>query len=61
MSSTGGPARAFKLRWTDVFIVLGLALLIAGIFGMTQRLTQGLAPTNLTSYVPWGLWVGVYD
>lgn len=61
MSSTGGPARAFKLRWTDFFIVLGLALLIAGIFGMTQRLTQGLAPTNLTSYVPWGLWVGFYD
>ncbi|MBN2471420.1 MAG: polysulfide reductase NrfD [Anaerolineae bacterium] len=28
---------------------------------MFQRLTRGLAPTNITSYVPWGLWVGFYD
>lgn len=58
-SPTGGGR--IQLRWTDGFIVLGVAMLIAGASGMIQRLTQGLAPTSLTSYVPWGLWVGFYD
>lgn len=58
--STGGTGR-IKLRWTDIFIGLGVIMLIVGASGMVQRLTQGLAPTNLTSYVPWGLWVGFYD
>jgi molybdopterin-containing oxidoreductase family membrane subunit len=56
-----GHVRPFQLRWTDIFIVLGLILMLAGAGSMIQRLTQGLAPTNLTSYVPWGLWVGFYD
>lgn len=60
MSPTGGTGR-IKLRWTDLFIVLGVIMLIVGASGMVQRLTQGLAPTNITSYVPWGLWVGFYD
>ncbi len=60
MASSGGIGR-IKLRWTDVFIVLGVVLLIVGASGMWQRLNEGLAPTNLTSYVPWGLWVGFYD
>jgi protein NrfD len=60
-SMASGSGRNFKLRWTDTFIVLGIIMLIVGISGIAQRLTQGLAPTNLTSYVPWGLWVGFYD
>jgi len=56
------PSRpAFQLRWTDLFVVLGLLMLIIGLGSMAQRFTQGLAPTSLTSYVPWGLWVGFYD
>ena len=51
----------FVWQWTDIFWVLGVILLIIGASGMWQRLTEGLAPTNLTSYVPWGLWVGFYD
>ncbi|MBK8904314.1 MAG: polysulfide reductase NrfD [Anaerolineaceae bacterium] len=51
----------FVWRNTDTFWVLGAVLMIIGAFGMTQRLTQGLAPTSLGSYVPWGLWVGFYD
>ncbi|MAU11838.1 MAG: hypothetical protein CL607_18575 [Anaerolineaceae bacterium] len=60
-SMASGSSRNFKLRWTDIFIVLGIIMLIVGASGMAQRLTQGLAPTNITSYVPWGLWVGFYD
>ncbi len=51
----------FVWRNTDIFWVLGVVLMIIGAFGMAQRLTQGLAPTSLGSYVPWGLWVGFYD
>jgi molybdopterin-containing oxidoreductase family membrane subunit len=51
----------FEWRWTDMFWILGIVLLIVGASGMWQRITEGLAPTNLTSYVPWGVWVGFYD
>ena len=51
----------FEWRWTDFFWILGIVLLIVGASGMWQRLNDGLAPTNLTSYVPWGIWVGFYD
>jgi molybdopterin-containing oxidoreductase family membrane subunit len=44
-----------------MFWILGIVLLIVGASGMWQRITEGLAPTNLTSYVPWGVWVGFYD
>lgn len=61
-SQPASPARApFKWRLTDGFTVLGIVLLAVGSVGMWQRLTEGLAPTNLTSYVPWGVWVGFYD
>jgi molybdopterin-containing oxidoreductase family membrane subunit len=51
----------FEWRLSDAFWVLGLILLLIGASGIAQRLSSGLAPTNLTSYVPWGLWVGFYD
>jgi molybdopterin-containing oxidoreductase family membrane subunit len=52
---------SFVWRPTDVFWVIGLVLMIIGAFGIVPRMTQGLAPTSLGSYVPWGLWVGFYD
>jgi molybdopterin-containing oxidoreductase family membrane subunit len=55
------PRVRFVWRWTDAFWVLGVVLVAVGAYSMWQRLTIGLAPTNLTSYVPWGVWVGFYD
>jgi molybdopterin-containing oxidoreductase family membrane subunit len=55
------PQRRFNWRFTDIFVALGIVLLVVGAWGMWIRLTQGLAPTELNSYVPWGLWVGFYD
>lgn len=55
------PQRRFNWRFTDLFVVLGIVLLVVGAWGMWLRLTEGLAPTELNSYVPWGLWVGFYD
>lgn len=55
------PQRRFNWQFTDIFVALGIVLLVVGAWGMWTRLTQGLAPTELNSYVPWGLWVGFYD
>jgi len=55
------PQRRFSFQLTDLIWVLGIVLLVAGAAGIWQRLTEGLAPTSLNSYVPWGLWVGFYD
>ncbi|MFW6097449.1 MAG: NrfD/PsrC family molybdoenzyme membrane anchor subunit [Chloroflexota bacterium] len=52
---------SFAWRPTDIFWLAGAALMIIGAWGMWQRLTAGLAPTSLGSYVPWGLWVSFYD
>lgn len=51
----------FQWRRTDPIWILGLALLLVSATSMVQRVMTGLEPTALTSYVPWGLWVGVYD
>lgn len=53
------PAAGFRL--TDLIWILGVIALIVGAAGMLDRLRFGLAPTALSSYVPWGLWVGFYD
>lgn len=56
------PVRAgVARRWTDLIWIVGLALMVFGAWGMWQRAQFGLAPTRLSSYVPWGLWVGFYD
>ena len=56
------PSRfRFELHFSDLFWVLGLILVVIGAAGLVQRLSSGLMLTNLTSYVPWGLWVGFYD
>jgi molybdopterin-containing oxidoreductase family membrane subunit len=45
----------YKIR-PILWVIIGLSLAIgaASVFG---RLTQGLAMTDLGSYIPWGLWI----
>lgn len=40
-----------------LWLLLLLALIAAGAAGAVRTLTQGLAVTNLTDQVPWGLWI----
>ncbi len=47
-------------KYFSPLLILGLAGLIFGGYGMVERLLFGLYPTNLGSYVPWGLWVAFY-
>jgi len=49
-----------KYRYFLPLMVLAVIGLAAGAFGLADRLMNGLHPTALTSYVPWGLWVAFY-
>jgi molybdopterin-containing oxidoreductase family membrane subunit len=51
-SSRSGFARLLALAW--------VALLLVGLVGVYQRLTQGHLPAGYGSFVPWGLWVALY-
>jgi len=44
-----------KLIW-----IIWVILLAAGLYGVVQRLTHGHLPAGYGSYVPWGLWIGLY-
>jgi len=46
--------------WTKILWILWIVLLVAGGFGVAQRLMHGHLPTGYGSYVPWGLWIGLY-
>ena len=43
-----------------VLAALAVLGLLAGSWGMVERLGQGLNPVAFGSYVPWGLWVAFY-
>lgn len=58
------PAEAhkkFHLTANHVLWALGILGLLIGTVGLYQRLTEGLRPTALGAYVPWGLWVASYE
>ncbi|MBE2200059.1 MAG: polysulfide reductase NrfD [Anaerolinea sp.] len=52
-----------KLRWTPdkTLWLLGFVGLLIGGIGLVQRFVGGLRPTDLGSFVPWGLWVAAYE
>ncbi len=42
--------------WKSVSIIIG----IIGVYSLVTRFTKGLgASTNLSDFVPWGLWIGI--
>ncbi len=39
--------------------VIGIAIVLAGLYSVVYRFTQGLGPaTNLSDAFPWGMWIG---
>jgi protein NrfD len=50
-------------RWTPekTLWLLGFVALLVGGIGLVQRFLYGLRPTDLGSFVPWGLWVAAYE
>ncbi|HRK87787.1 MAG TPA: polysulfide reductase NrfD [Anaerolineales bacterium] len=55
------PRKTFKLTTTHILWGVGILALLIGGIGMYQRFTEGLRPTALGSFVPWGLWVATYE
>lgn len=55
------PRKPFKFTITQALWVAGILALLIGTIGLFQRFTEGLRPTALGSYVPWGLWVATYE
>ena len=54
------PAASGKKFWTGALWILWAACLGLGSIGIYQRIAYGHMPAGYGSYVPWGLWIGVY-
>jgi molybdopterin-containing oxidoreductase family membrane subunit len=48
------------LKTTKILIPVLIALVFLGAIGAWDRLANGKANLNFGSYIPWGLWVGLY-
>lgn len=46
--------------WTIVLWILWIILIVGGVIGVAQRLMSGHLAAGYGSYVPWGLWIGLY-
>lgn len=53
--------KSFQLTTTHILWIMGIVALLVGSIGLIQRLLDGLRPTALGAYVPWGLWVATYE
>ncbi len=49
-----------RFKYYGPLLAAALLGLVAGAVGMYDRLANGLNPTHLGSYIPWGLWVAFY-
>lgn len=49
-----------QYRLFPILSIVAIAGLVAGSYGMFDRLVHGLNPVAFGSYVPWGLWVAFY-
>ncbi len=49
-----------KYKYFVPLMIIAVVGLVVGGIGLIDRLTNGLNPTALTSYIPWGLWVAFY-
>jgi protein NrfD len=45
---------------TKALWVVWIILIVAGLIGVTPRFTSGHLAAGYGSYVPWGLWIGLY-
>jgi len=53
--------KSFQLTTNHILWGAGILVFLIGSIGLFQRFTEGLRPTSLGSYVPWGLWVAAYE
>ena len=54
------PYLPAALPWRQILWAVWLTFGILGVIGLAQRFLQGHLPAGYGSYVPWGLWIGIY-
>ncbi|MDQ1239874.1 MAG: hypothetical protein QG577_2060 [Thermodesulfobacteriota bacterium] len=61
-NSSGGSSQipVVSTGWTRVLWILWILFIPAGLAGIYLRMTDGHNLAGYGSYVPWGLWIGVY-
>ncbi len=59
-SGTIQTGSAVATQWTPILWLVWILFLVAGIVGVVFRMTYGHNASGYGSYVPWGLWIGVY-
>jgi protein NrfD len=60
-AAPAAPRKTFQLTTNHILWGAGILALLIGAIGLFQRFSEGLRPTALGSYVPWGLWVATYE
>ncbi|MDQ1239011.1 MAG: hypothetical protein QG577_1196 [Thermodesulfobacteriota bacterium] len=59
-SGTIQTGSSLATQWTPILWLVWILFLVAGIVGVVFRMTYGHNASGYGSYVPWGLWIGVY-
>lgn len=54
------PYVSAALPWRQVLWWVFLAFSAVGLYGLVLRFLEGHLPAGYGSYVPWGLWIGIY-
>jgi protein NrfD len=60
LSAQNSEHGASTSPWTTVLWILWIILIVGGVIGVAQRLMSGHLAAGYGSYVPWGLWIGLY-
>lgn len=48
------------LPWRQILWGTWIVFMLLGLYGLGLRFLQGHLPAGYGSYVPWGLWIGIY-
>jgi len=60
LSAQGQEHGANHSPWTKILWIIWIILAVGGVIGVVQRFTSGHLAAGYGSYVPWGLWIGLY-
>jgi protein NrfD len=60
LSAQNSGHGASRSPWTTILWVIWLIMIVGGVIGIFQRFTSGHLSAGYGSYVPWGLWIGLY-
>jgi len=60
LSTNNSVHGASSSPWSMIIWTIWVILAVAGVIGLIQRFTYGHVAAGYGSYVPWGIWIGLY-